>query len=301
METIRNYLETMFANLPATREVLRAKEELWSMMEDKYQELIQDGKCTNEAIGTVIAEFGNLDELADTLGLSSCYTTVSKVEGEVVSEKEFKKTKSKESAKSFAAYTVNDNIDLNSNERIIYREDAERFVMDYSKHRTMLGFGVMFCIVSVAGPILFDALNNLIGMDMFEGVGVGVMFLCVAIGVGLIIMSNSFMSDWKFLKEENCKLDYETKENIMIEKDYYRPLSKISLAIGVACCIISIVPMAIMDSMFGSFFPYMSEGVGPASMFLLVGVGVLFIITSNAKVGAYNKLGAVNSGSNKEN
>ena len=32
MDTIKSYLETMFANLPATAEVLKAKDELWGMM-----------------------------------------------------------------------------------------------------------------------------------------------------------------------------------------------------------------------------------------------------------------------------
>lgn len=40
-------------------------------MEDKYNELISDGKSDNEAIGIVISEFGNLDELADSLGIKS--------------------------------------------------------------------------------------------------------------------------------------------------------------------------------------------------------------------------------------
>ena len=40
------------------------------MMEDKYNELISEGKSENEAVGTVISEFGNLDELAETLGLN---------------------------------------------------------------------------------------------------------------------------------------------------------------------------------------------------------------------------------------
>ena len=39
METIKNYLETMFMNLPNTPEVYKAKQELLQMMEDKYQEL----------------------------------------------------------------------------------------------------------------------------------------------------------------------------------------------------------------------------------------------------------------------
>lgn len=69
METLRSYLETMFLNLPNTPQVQRAKNELWQMMEDKYTELKEEGKSENEAIGIVISEFGNLDELADDLGI----------------------------------------------------------------------------------------------------------------------------------------------------------------------------------------------------------------------------------------
>ena len=57
METIKSYLETMFANMPDTPEVIRAKSELFGMMEDKYNELISEGKSENEAVGTVISEF----------------------------------------------------------------------------------------------------------------------------------------------------------------------------------------------------------------------------------------------------
>ena len=69
MEAIRNYLETMFLNLPNTPEVYKAKNELWQMMEDKYNELLDEGKNENEAVGTVISEFGNLEELSKELGL----------------------------------------------------------------------------------------------------------------------------------------------------------------------------------------------------------------------------------------
>ena len=41
------------------------------MMEDKYTELIREGRTENEAIGIVISEFGNLDELAEDLGIKN--------------------------------------------------------------------------------------------------------------------------------------------------------------------------------------------------------------------------------------
>ena len=72
METIRNYLNAMFAGLPDTPEVRRAYEELAAMMEDKYTELTEEGISENEAVGTVISEFGNLEELAQTLGIEDC-------------------------------------------------------------------------------------------------------------------------------------------------------------------------------------------------------------------------------------
>lgn len=71
METLKNYLESMFASLPNTPEVMKAKDELYTMMEDKYNELIAEGKPENEAVGIVISEFGNLDEVSESLGLST--------------------------------------------------------------------------------------------------------------------------------------------------------------------------------------------------------------------------------------
>ena len=112
MEAIRNYLETMFANLPNTPEVLRAKNELWQMMEEKYNKLIADGKSDNEAVGTVIAEFGNLDEISEDLGIGS-----------------FVKSKSQDSLR-----------------RNITMEEAKSYLHDSSKYAYRLALGVLLCI-----------------------------------------------------------------------------------------------------------------------------------------------------------
>ena len=71
METLKKYLDMMFSDLPDTPNVNKAKADLWNMMEDKYEALLAEGKTETEAVGVVIAEFGNLDEVADDLGLSS--------------------------------------------------------------------------------------------------------------------------------------------------------------------------------------------------------------------------------------
>lgn len=88
MEALRNYLENMFANLPNTPEVQRAKSELFQMMEDKYTSLIEEGKKENEAIGIVISEFGNLNEIADSLGISNVVEHPQGIERRHVSKEE---------------------------------------------------------------------------------------------------------------------------------------------------------------------------------------------------------------------
>lgn len=102
METIRNYLNAMFAGLPDTPEVRRAYEELAAMMEDKYTELMEEGVSENEAVGTVISEFGNLEELAQTLGIEDCINARASgaQSGEAEAAKEASKEAFKENARS---------------------------------------------------------------------------------------------------------------------------------------------------------------------------------------------------------
>lgn len=69
METIRQYLDNMFYGIVLTQRVRQAKERLLEMMEDKYQALISQGYKENEAVGQVISEFGNLQEIAGELDI----------------------------------------------------------------------------------------------------------------------------------------------------------------------------------------------------------------------------------------
>ena len=134
MEAIRNYLETMFQNMPNTEQVRKAKYELGQMMEDKYTELKNEGKTENEAVGTVISEFGNLDELAEDLGISS-----------------------------FVKY---DNISMGKQ---IPLSDVKEYIYAKSKAGFMVGLGVLMCIICPTGLILGDymGINDGFGLLFF--------------------------------------------------------------------------------------------------------------------------------------
>ncbi|EYT51658.1 hypothetical protein H490_0115130 [Leucobacter sp. UCD-THU] len=71
MNVIIAYLDTMFSAYPQTPRMLEAKTELQTMMEDAYASLIAEGRTENEAVGQVIRDFGNLEEVAPVLGIAA--------------------------------------------------------------------------------------------------------------------------------------------------------------------------------------------------------------------------------------
>ncbi len=194
METIKNYLETMFANIPDTEESRRAKAELLSMMEDKYNELTESGMPKNEVIGTIITEFGNLDEITDTLELNR---------NDVVHEA-YEESKGFSLSKPQRAEVI----DTPVNKRLITLEEANAYVTDKTYSRFALGLGVFLCILAPAGPVLGSGFYEIFGSNFisnfFEGIGVTFMFLAVALGVGLIIMSGARRKEWKVLGKATC-------------------------------------------------------------------------------------------------
>ena len=135
METIRNYLETMFARLPVTLEVQKAKNELWQIMEDKYSELLQEGKTENEAVGIVISEFGNLDELAKELGISN--------------------------------FVLRENQKMAGSLRHVTLAEVKDYLHDKTRAAYAVALGVLLCIISFCGYLL-DVSWNVEGMSAQE-------------------------------------------------------------------------------------------------------------------------------------
>lgn len=66
---IRDFVEAMFAGLPKSCEVVEAKPGIIETMQDKYEALLSGGKNEHEEFGTVISEFGSIDELRREFGI----------------------------------------------------------------------------------------------------------------------------------------------------------------------------------------------------------------------------------------
>lgn len=253
MEAIRNYLETMFRSMPNTPEVLRAKDELWQMMEDKYTELIEEGKSENEAVGTVIAEFGNLDELADELGIHQFMHTP--------------------------------DMEMAMPRRMISFEEVKEYLHDKKAQAVRIALGVFLCIASPIGCIIGEAVH------INEGFGIAVLFACIALAVGLFVFSGIlFDSKWNFLKKEPCAMDFETTDYVYEQKESNRVIFATLLVIGIGCCIISVVPVAVLDCIPIYAQVIDMEVIGGALFLFLVAVGVFLIVQGSIVNGSFDLL-----------
>lgn len=259
METIKTYLDNMFSHLPNTPELLRAKEELLSMMEDKYNELKSEGRSENESIGIVISEFGNLDELASTLGLEN-YSSAQTAE--VVSE---------------AA-------------RKVSTDEAKRYLEMSVTSARRIAFGVMLCILSPVPLLILGALSEQASYNENVFGVAGVIFLLgiIAIAVAVFIMSSSAMSVYEYIKKEHISLDYATAQFIRGAQQQSKPGRTMYTTIGVTLFILAAVPvllLGIADDVSG-----LMGAIAVSFTLFLVSIGTFLCIFSSEISDSYAAL-----------
>ncbi|SEW01375.1 permease prefix domain 1-containing protein [[Clostridium] fimetarium] len=277
MDTIKMYIENLFQSLPKTNEVIRAKEELIAMMEDKYNELKIQGKSENEAIGIVISEFGNIDELKEELGINN-------------------------NSNGYENNTTNKGVPVRS----ISLEETKDFIQSTSKFALKIAMGVILCILSVVPLIILVGLSggdNSIdvanGILFFEAnavpekvalaIGLTILFVFVAIAVALFIISGLQYEKYSYIKKENFELDYLASNYVKDLKENETAEFGIKITLGVILCIISVIPVVIA----GTLFDDLSDGVAAVCVGLLliiVAASVYLFITAGMKRDSYKQL-----------
>ncbi len=218
METINMYLENMFLNLPDNEEVRRAKEELHSMMEDKYTELKSEGKTENEAVGIVISEFGNLEELAEELGLSRVLADAPAKE-----EKTF-----------------------------VTSAEVKEYMEANHKSAGGISWGVVLCILGVIPLILLGGLSDVgkIKESVAGAIGMTVLFVMIAIAVGLFIVFGMAMEKYDKYKKLDFSLNGATQRMLTDEKNQFKPVFTLCITVGVILCIVGVLPLIVVGCLF---------------------------------------------------
>ena len=218
MDTIISYLETMFARLPKTPEVEGIKQELQMNMEEKYQELIADGKTENEAIGTVISEFGNIDELIDELGYQ----------------------------------------ETQPNEKQTFTDqEIDQFLSENKQHGKMVAFGVATILIAVSIFMFMTGIVEMLASDnrIFNIVGLVPLLVLIAIAVGIFIVTGHQIEPYSELLKD-YQLTPSQLQWIEQEAFDFRPKKVRAIVIGVMLCIIAplvLIIISVLDNSYATF------------------------------------------------
>lgn len=207
METIKTYLDNMFKSLPDNSETNQLKQDLYSNMEDKYNELKSIGKSENEAIGIVISEFGNIDELTSGLG----YHTISK----------------NDSTKK-------------SNIITIHKKDAISYLNNAKKFASLISLGVLFCIFGVNTLIFLSELSE-IGVKFLESFCIIPFLIIISCAVSIFIYAGLKFRKYEHLKTQTFNLSQDAKKIVDDYKNSFDSKYIVSIIVGVILCIFSVI------------------------------------------------------------
>lgn len=261
METIQNYLDSMFASLPDTEEVRKAKEEILQMMEDKYNELKSTGSTENEAIGIVIKEFGNLEELKEELEL----------EKESFSQTSFEKDFEKEHKETY----------LSMNQVTEYLDKKK-------KYAGIFAAAVLLCIISPVPLIFLGGLTelSLLNDNVAGSIGLIILVFIIAVAVAIFIFIDNQLSDYEYLKKIPFRLDKALENFLREDRKNHKSEFSIKIMIGTILCIFSVLPLFFSGLMLNDVACIMSVSL----LLVIVGIGVWFLVSAEVVSESYKIL-----------
>ncbi|MFA7435152.1 MAG: permease prefix domain 1-containing protein [Bacilli bacterium] len=253
MDIIKTYLENLFASLPKTKEVNKMKTDLLLNMEEKYLELKANGKSENEAIGIVISEFGNIEELASELGVN-------------INNDE----------KSLPTLTM---------------DEAKEFLKSQKRNGKFVSFGVLLCILSPMLIIIFsfmDSFNSNSTINMI--IGFVALFVMIAIAVGLFIFAGVDFEKYTYIKKD-VYIPNSIKEFVKIEQKNFESKFTLSLVVSVTMFILSpilLIVLAVINDNLG--VEQYNLGIGVGVLLTLIALGCFIIIRAGLIKDSHNVL-----------
>lgn len=275
MNVINAYLDTMFSAYPQTPRMLEAKAELQTMMEDAYTAHIAAGASENEAVGKVITEFGNLDEVAPVLGIAS---DLAPGGGESAAEGE--------EDPDYPKITL---------------ERAQQYAGAAERTRWKQGIAVALFVLSPIPMFLLVALSNLSsasdepGSLIIEGAGsIGMipLLLIVAIGVMLLISRSRELRPFSDIAEGDFTGTPEVdawSEQLVRTHDGRR---SVALQIAVTLWILAAAPLFISTLLFNDVAGNQSTLFGLCLTLVIVAIGLLVFLPATWAWGVNNVLTA---------
>jgi hypothetical protein len=263
METIKTYIDNVFKAYESNEKAATLKRDMLAGMEEKYQSLKNSGKSEHEAVGSVIADFGNIDEIVAELEIADLPQSQSQSQTQPQSQP--------------------------IKTHPLTREEAFDFIEQFKKSALWIAVGVWLVLTGVAAMLLIAGTTEIVigigvGGDIHEVVGLIVMLVFIAGAVPLFIIHGMALSRFEFLEFANIELDTSTRAELQQVRKAYVPKFAASMAIGVAIVLLGVgmflLTTVALDAQAGAV----------ALLVFLIGFSTIFFIRGGMQFGAYEIL-----------
>jgi len=265
METIRAYIENIFAAFPQNKKLLTMKYEKLTEMELRYKAQIAEGKSEHEAIGYVISNFGSIDDISTALEFDH------------------------DSGVDFLMPELDSSV-ANEDPLMLSLEDACAFIEQTRSGSSWLGVGVWIIMTGICAMLLISNLfghANVYESDTANAVGVVVLLLAIAAAVPIFIVNGMRLDRYEHYDDQAILLDSDTKAQLEKQAINYNALFAARLSLGIALILVSLglfivlgtigyrtVPLAIFLFMIGfAAFLFIRTGMTRAAYDVLLGKG----------------------------
>ena len=170
-------------------------------------------------------------------------------------------------------------------------EEANRYMELVEKTSKRIAGAVAACILSPVFLILFTGYAESrvirISEDIASGIGAAVLLIMIAGAVFIFVSDGIQLSKFDYLEKENLNLQYGIAGIIETKKEIHDPKFKTSIAIGVALCILSVVPILIAS---GFNFPDQVYICLVALLLIFIACGVFLFVSAGMIQDCYHKL-----------
>lgn len=177
------------------------------------------------------------------------------------------------------------------NKRVVSIEEANSYLDLSQKMSSKIALGVWLCIFSPVCLILLSGLSETKQFALSENVagciGVAILLVFVAIGVSILISAGMKLEKFEFLEKEEISLQDGAEDSIKKRKEDFAPIYSRRVVTGVACCILSVVPLMIAAAFEAGEMAYIGS---VAILLVFVACGVWQFICGGNVWGNFAKL-----------
>ncbi len=176
--------------------------------------------------------------------------------------------------------------------RTVSLEEAHTYLNTMRVTAGKIALGVSLCILSPTVLILLGGLSDheggyIISEAVALGVGMPLLFVLVAIAVSIFIFFGKRLEPYDYLEKDPIELSYGVDGVVKKQKAQYEATHNMTLVVGVALCIVSIIPLFIGGALD-------EEGMLPVLgldlCLILVALGVFLLVKTCMVFGSYQRL-----------